>query len=666
MSTTRNNLMGDFYAPCLSQASSFDRAAGYFSSAIFGLMPMVYSDFFERGGKIRIVTSTQLSAPDALAIGETEPGSVESMLDQLRSLDLKSNSPTAALARIFASLLASKVLELRLAQPISGQGVFHDKYGIFSDENGAAVSFIGSSNETAFAWSGLHNHEQIEIFRSSVPSDRERIEEHLSSFDSIWNDRIKGYKVFPSEEFESEFLRIVPPEPLSDLLLELRKNLAAEAMSTNQTSPTYNLRDYQREALENWENSGKRGSISFATGGGKTLTAIEAIKEHLSIGPAIVLLPSRMLLDQWRSELRAWIPEARVLQVGAGVPKSKWAQSLYRFTQAGDLGPRIVLSTYRSATTDEFRLGVDVGDHLLLVADEVHGFGAPDTQRIAEWLDTGSRLGLSATPIRARDLEGTDSILNYFGAVLDPVYTLQNAIRDKVLVPYDYFVESAPLSEDELLAWDELSKSISKELAMNDGKATDRAKRMMIKRARISKRAASKAQIAATIIQKNYLPSDRWLIYCESVSHLNEVKSALRMTLSSDVTVMEFHSQNSEDHRRVISYFESRGGIVLAIKCLDEGIDIPIINRAIVLSSSTNPREYIQRRGRILRRHPQKSSAQLWDLVSTDENGDPIADTEVTRAMEFAESSRNSAVKLQLALMSDRASKVLDSEFDFV
>lgn len=664
MSTSRNNLMDDFYSPCLSRATSFDRAAGYFSSAIFGLTPLVYSDFFERGGKIRIVTSTQLSAPDANALGETETSSVEEMLAQLRTLDFSSNSPMSLLARVFASLLASNSLELRLAQPLSGQGVFHDKYGIFSDETGGSISFIGSSNETAFAWSGLHNHEQIEVFRSSVPTDRMRIEEHVSSFNSIWNDHIKGYKVFPSQEFEMGFLKIVPPEPLAALLQELRESIASDATSKGDPSPKYTLRDYQKEALENWSAAGKRGIISFATGGGKTLTAIEAIRNHLATGPAIVLLPSSMLLDQWKSELRTWIPEARLLQVGAGVPKAQWTKNIFRFTQAGSLGPRVVISTYKSASTQEFRRGVDVGEHIMLVADEVHGFGASDTKKIADWLDTGPRLGLSATPVRARDSEGTESILSYFGPVVDPVYSLDDAIRDKVLVPYDYFVEPAPLSEEELSRWAELSQKISKEIAIHDGKQSDLAKRLMIRRARISKRAESKAQISAAIVLKNYQPADRWLIYCESVSHLNEVKVALREKLPQTVTVMEFHSQNPAEHRRVISYFESHGGIVLAIKCLDEGIDIPIINRAIVLSSSTNPREYIQRRGRTLRRHPQKSSAQLWDLVSTDLDGNPIADTEVIRALEFAGSSRNSAVKMQLAVMSDRASKVLDSEFD--
>jgi superfamily II DNA or RNA helicase len=262
--------------------------------------------------------------------------------------------------------------------------------------------------------------------------------------------------------------------------------------------------------------------------------------------------------------------------------------------------------------------------------------------------------------MRRGDEEGTNAIFSFFGDTVKPVYSLKEAIADGVLVPYDYFISMAPLSETELDEWDELSTRISRELAMNDGRLTDKARKLSIRRARISKRAESKAEIAAKLVHQNMEHGDRWLVYCESVSHLSEVRAAMERALGKSVTLMEFHSKNMQEHERVINFFETKGGVVLAIKCLDEGVDIPIINKAIILSSSSNPREFVQRRGRVLRRHPAKRLAQIWDLVSVRSDGRPIAGSELLRASEFADSSNNQAVKFQLSLMSDTFGTILN------
>jgi superfamily II DNA or RNA helicase len=666
MSSSRYNLMKDFYSPCLSRAIRFDRAAGYFSSAILALAPVAYSDFFQRGGRIRLVTSTHLSQQDAEAVKGPAPFQPDELLSALQGLSDAKSKSIGLLARILASLLSSGVVELKFVEPKSGRGVFHDKYGIFYDSDGGAVSFIGSANETAFAWSGLHNHEQIEIFRTSEPTDLSRISDHEDSFKIIWADQLDGYKVFSSAEFESKLLKLIPPEPIEDLLTELRLKHAKQSVKpSKECSALYTLRDYQEQALVNWEQANRRGVISFATGGGKTLTAIEAIRRWVESGPVLVMLPSTLLLEQWRDEIRSWLPDVSLLQVGGGNSKSRWIKELHRFSQPGSLGKRLILSTYASASTPEFKEGLSHGMHLMVVGDEVHRFGAQDTRQIATWLNSGATLGLSATPIRDRDPEGTSAIFNFFGELVEPIYSLEDAIQDQILVPYDYSIELAPLSEDEEEEWLQITHRISRELAMNDGKVTELAKRLMIKRARISKRAKSKSTIASEIIRTNYSIGDRWLVYCESVSHMDEVGQAIRLALPQSVTVMEFHSKNKEEHRRVISFFETRGGIVLAIKCLDEGIDIPIINRAIILSSSTNPREYIQRRGRVLRRHPNKTSAQIWDLITVDTSKNPIASSEVERSHEFARGSRTESTAFSLDLLSDRAAKVEGSVFDF-
>ena len=285
------------------------------------------------------------------------------------------------------------------------------------------------------------------------------------------------------------------------------------------------------------------------------------------------------------------------------------------------------------------------GAHLLVVGDEVHRVGAQDTRRVLEEIDAGGRLGLSATPERFGDPVGTAAINEYFGKIVEPVFTLRNALDARVLVPYDYDFVTCPLTEDEEEQWETLTARVAQEVARNNGDMTDFALHLLRQRARIAKRAARKAPIARSVLLQHYRPGDRWLIYCNDVHHLREVRRELE---GLDVDLLEYHSQDAGDHDATLSFFTNRGGVLLAIKCLDEGIDIPLINRALILASSTNPREYIQRRGRVLRRTAGKYSSAIFDVIVVGSDGKAITPSEVVRAMEFAEDSRNVAPSLYL------------------
>jgi superfamily II DNA or RNA helicase len=212
-------------------------------------------------------------------------------------------------------------------------------------------------------------------------------------------------------------------------------------------------------------------------------------------------------------------------------------------------------------------------------------------------------------------------------------------------VPYDYDVVTCPLTEDEEGQWQALTARIAQEVARNNGDITDFALHLLRQRARIAKRAAGKAPIAHRILSQHYRPGDRWLIYCNDVDHLREVRRDLE---GLGLDLLEYHSQDAGDHDATLSFFTNRGGVLLAIKCLDEGVDIPLINRALILASSTNPREYVQRRGRVLRRTAGKYSSAIFDVIVTGSDGKAIMPSEVVRAMEFARDSRNVAPSLYL------------------
>lgn len=669
MATSTHNLLSDFFIPAMNQSTEYDRATGYFSSALWAIAPVAFADFFSRGGHIRLLCSPRLAPDEKRAILDTEPGleaDFAQTVADLKKLNEGGLNRRADLLRVLSSLLAVGAVELRFAQVSNTSNLFHDKVGIFRDPRGDEVSFVGSANESASAWSGFGNHEQIEIFLGwSSDGEATRIAGHKNYFDELWSGRRTGVKVTSSRESAEVIFHVAPPEPVEQILREFRTKASLESQRYSGFKKI-RLRHYQAEALQNWKANRYRGVISFATGGGKTLTALEAIDDWTKTrGPAVIFLPSAILLQQWEEEFNSWLPDVLIQKVGAGTPKNVWKRRLYAFSEPGLANQRVILATYQSGKTADFLQAICDGEHLLVVGDEVHTFGAPDTRVIGTRLTAGGRLGLSATPERAADEEGTAAIFEFFGPVLEPRYTIDNALSDGVLCEYEYRFEECPLNEEETANWEALSSQLSQELARNKGKMTDRAKRIAIKRARISKSALSKNLVAARIIRDNIREGDRWLVYCESIAHLQRVKQTIS-ELAPDVFSMEYHSRNSREHAEILRFFSQRGGVILAVKCLDEGVDIPSTNKAIVMSSSTNYREYVQRRGRVLRTADGKSHAEIWDLLTVDQAGNPITKGEVRRAREFAKSATNLAADYKLGVLESRAKAEIADEFEDV
>ena len=638
-SSSGSSLLADFYVPAITASLEYDRATGYFSSALLALAPLAFSGFVSRGGKMRLLCSPHLSEADADAIftlaTDHRPVTMEVAASSLASMVHGTQLESRAVACLRA-LIDSGSLEIKFVTA-GRNGLFHDKIGIFRDGYGRKLSFIGSANETAAAWSGFANHEQIEAFPDWVgESEARRCARHEDQFEETWLGLRRGLIVTSSQDAADVIRQIVPSEPLEDIVEALREATEKATFNPQEIS----LRPYQSQALESWEAQRNRGVVAFATGGGKTRTALEAIRRWIESGrPALILVPSELLHSQWQEEITALLGNPAILLVGAGHSRDWWSRRLSDYSRNdASLGARLILSTYQSAATDRFLELLSVGDHLLIVADEVHRIGAPDTRRILNEIPAGGRLGLSATPERFGDPVGSALILDYFGPVLEPEFTLRDALDANVLVPYEYDFITCRLTEDEQERWDDLSLRVAKDIARNDGTLSEFALHLLRQRARISKSAEGKAKIARRVLQENYRDGDRWLVYCSDVNHLREVRSEIE-DLPFDV--LEYHSQDSGDHSATLDYFTARGGVLLAIKCLDEGIDIPLINRALILASSTNPREYIQRRGRVLRRSPGKYGAQLFDVIVVNDQDKAITQSEAIRAMDFAKDARN-------------------------
>jgi len=636
-----------FYQPCLSAAVRYARAVGYFRSSIFSIVGRPFLNFARRGGTSRLVCSPSITEDDAQAITSGYLSRDEAIAQALdRDLqELLSDLALESRTKLLATLIACGALDIRLAVRSKGTGIYHEKIGIFTDGVGERVSFIGSSNETWSAWHTQGNHESIEVFREWISSaESERVQTHAAHFERLWDGLVIGVDTVAFPEAQRKKLLTTAKDSLDDVDVDFPDEPIAPA--SRRRSPM----KHQLAAIAAWEAAGRHGVFEHATGSGKTFTAITAIKKHLATDqPVIVLVPSQLLLEQWRREIEEEIPDSTILMCGGGHTKWKTNGKLKAHTSP-DLGMnRIVLSTMQTAATDIFINGVYGGDHLLIVADEIHQIGSPFNAR-AMVIQTGAALGLSATPIRYGGAEGTANIFERFGPVLPPPITLQDAIDSGRLVNYEYHPHPVHLSEDEAERWKKFTRQISFELAKSkkavngNGGVTDKAKMLLIQRSRIAKKAQVKPGLAAGVICKEYEPGQRWLVYCEDSDQLTETMGLLA---AGGLHPIEYHSGMEGDRPAALEWFTRFGGVLVSIKCLDEGIDIPAVSHAFILASSQNPRQFIQRRGRVLRKSGQKMLAVIHDaiVVPVDAENEPeqiaLLKAEMVRALQFANAALN-------------------------
>lgn len=640
------------YRPCLSLAEEYKRAVGYFRSSVFLVIGQTTVAFARRGGKMRLICSPSIENADAASITEGYSSREEAVeKDILRDLDfLLAQDETSYRTQILATLVATGALEIRIAFRPEAQGQYHEKIGLFKDGAGNTVSFLGSANETWSGWHFLGNHEALEVFCSwRGGSENERVERHDQYFERLWLGLVNGVEIV---DFPEACRRKLVSASLGDANgVDLSQLEKSESNRCRKPLP------HQLGALEAWVRAGKKGILEHATGSGKTFTAILAIKEHVAEGkPVLVLVPSRLLLEQWALELRDEVPHSALMLAGAGYILWKRPGRLRSMTDPNPLEvPRIVLATMQTASGEEFRKNIRGGEHLMVVADEVHQTGSSRHSNLFS-IVSGVRLGLSATPKRFGDPEGTSRMFGYFGGIVPPPVTLQDAIRAKRLVEYRYYPRPVRLTADEAEEWKKLTIQIMREMGAKseeDGSKplTDKVKKLLIRRSRIAKKASAKIALASEVISQNYKEGDRWLVYCEDSSHLTDVMSALR---SKGLSPIEYYSNMDGDKDATLNWFKTFGGILVSIKCLDEGVDIPTIDHALILASSQNPRQFIQRRGRVLRKSHLKDVAEIYDAivvpVSLEDEPEQTAllRSEYRRAVEFADSAINRGAAAEL------------------
>jgi len=627
--TGSNDVVKEFYVKAFGKSVEYWRAVGYFRSSSLEAFGSTLQKFLKKNGKIKLITSVELTEADSNAIeqGLSKQEVCEHRINAIIENEFKENVGTGVTKLSY--LLEIGRLEIKIALPKSGRGIYHEKVGVFFDEEDNYVAFAGSQNETVNAFE--QNYECIDVFTSW--NDEARAKLKKQEFEALWSGVSKGAIVFDfPEASKKKLIHTVKEYTPLEYGVELFDEPNIEYGSKNIPKfPSWlKLRYYQKRAINTWIKNDGHGIWEMATGSGKTITSLAAATHLLNslpegYVPLLVVVPYMHLVEQWAKEGRNF----GINFIKCNSDYGNWEKELnHAITNALQDNNRLIpiLTTTGTYKTSRFQNQIKKLENILLIVDEAHNFGSKDIRQF--YIEnTRFKLGLSATPKRHMDDEGSQAILDYFGDVIF-TYDLKDAIRDGNLTPYYYYPIFVNLTEDEEEEYYELSQKISQLAA--SGKSIDdpdsTLKILLMKRARIVSSAANKIEsLKQLLIDKDLIHSKRNLFYVaakiekEDGYELRMVDKMVHLLRDLGMQVDKFTSDENKDQRKYLIDKLSNDYIdgLVAIKCLDEGVDIPSVESAFILASSSNPKEFIQRRGRVLRQSKEtgKKYAYIYDFI---------------------------------------------------
>lgn len=679
--TNKNDIVRDFFIPTLKETVLYKRAAGFFSSTALIELSRGISGLAKNGGKIELIVSPLLSEEDIDAIKEG-CGERKIIAEALmREFKEPRNSSDEERLNWIAALVAQGHMEIKAAftPPQKNAGMYHEIIGVLYDPGGNKIAFTGSMNET---FNAVHNnYESIVVFNSMSNEDRQRVTDLEHDFDSLWAGREPDITVIDFPDVVLEKLMSYKKEycrfDLDRIELDQRLGIETSSKEIPLIPDGVKLYDYQKEAIEKWSENNYRGIFDMATGTGKTYTGLGAAarlfadKKRMAL---FIVCPYQHLVEQWAEDIKRFHMNPII---GYSTSKQKdWKKRLS--DDVMDFKLRVIdafcfVTTNATFSSDYVREQINkLGRDTLLIVDEAHNFGA-DCLRSTLNPKIEYRLALSATLERYGDRDGTRALYDYFGEKCIE-YGLDRAIKEDKLTPYYYYPKTVYLTESELGVYRELSKRISKQCHKDpygDMVITEFGKKLLIQRSRIVAGAANKISLLKELIE-NCKDDSHMLIYCgasKSSEYLSDsfdrdeegerqiVAVSKMLGLELGMKVTHFTSSESAAERElIIKQFADADPYqaLVAIKCLDEGVNIPSVKTAFILASSTNPKEYIQRRGRVLRKAPGKHYAVIYDFITLPTKLDyvnigsdsarydlSLIKKEIIRMKEFGEISKN-------------------------
>ena len=681
----QNNIVTEFYIPVLEKAVSYKRSVGYFSSTSLVQITKGILGLIKNGGTIDLVASPYLSKEDeeAIRVGyENRTKIIENALNRSLQEDIK-NPFSQERLNLLACLIEKGILNIKIAfienEKEKKIGMYHEKLGLMEDVSGNKIAFSGSMNES---WNAMvNNYETIDVFCSwKSESEKTRVLQKEEAFSKIWGNYDSKLKVmtFPSIEksildkykrhsninfnLDKEELTkkteygFSEPEPLVVCNSEKFINFNGEKKA----------RPHQVKAIENFIQNNYQSLFAMATGTGKTLTSLFALNElakNVLIKSVLIVVPLKDLVDQWQEDIEPYF-NGEIITVRSGL---EWKEKLSDITLLKLLDKEkytsklIIITTYDSFCLNDEKIlnSLDIEQNLI-IADEVHKFGAASYQRkLPEKIKY--RIGLSATPKRPYDEKGTSAIFDYFCPSENFYeFSIKDAINADMLCHYDYHPILVSLTDFEMDDYEIISEKISRlSVIVNNSESTTKEEKesleqLLKQRHRIIERASNKKEIFLDkMLEEIKKYKDKTIIFAPDGKDengndlLNSYKKELWQKLMSKGKIISMKEYVQGTEKTVIDSFTQGGiDIIFAKQRLNEGIDIPAAKRAFFIASSTSEREFIQRRGRVLRKHYSKNKAEIFDFIVVPPDmhskyAHSIIDNEIKRAMDFAATADN-------------------------
>ncbi|MEA5078552.1 MAG: DEAD/DEAH box helicase family protein [Anaerolineaceae bacterium] len=675
-----DDLVDDFYNPVLQVTKQYDRLAGFFSSSSLAIAARGISGLIKNGGSIRLIASPKLNKEDVEVISQAKINPTSIIEKKLNAeLEYLENEFVKDHLGALGWLIESGKLEIRVAiikgnentllteDEIISKGIFHQKVGVLRDLEGNILSFSGSLNESANGW--VNNIEEFKVFKSWEVGQLDYCLADIQKFENIWYSRNSSVQV----------LEI--PEAVSKRLISYANYEAIEKISINKYNKkiqSNNIRlslfPFQEDAIKTWNNHGKKLICEMATGTGKTRTAIGCIAQLIDEENSLVVIvscPQNTLSRQWKNELlkNNVVFEEDII---ADSTNPKWRSDLQDKLFDISLGTKknlIIYSTHDTCSSSDFINILELNKRKIkyfFVGDEAHGLGAPQSSNsLQPFYDF--RLGLSATPKRWYDDSGTKKIYDFFGeepfefSLAQAMCTINPLTNRPFLCGYVYHPIFVTLTDQELEKYAELTKKISRmsRFGCDDERNKVILENFLFQRANIHKNAINKLNEFEILIN-SFVDKNNLLIFVSP----QQLSIAMKILTKNGFIAHKFTEKEGvkeetrfggkTERQFIIDLFKSnRINALVAMKCLDEGIDIPSARQEILLASSSNPREYVQRIGRVIRQSPGKESASIFDFIVTVDSSrfsselieieKKVFEKEMLRALEIAQNSINNA-----------------------
>ena len=633
-----------FFSQALSNSVRFDLGLGFFSSASINVLNYGFAKFISNGGRMRLYINQFLSDEDFRALTSSPSTIEEKVIQDFHALLKVLSKRNEHFFNCLSYLIYTDRISIRIVIPKTG-GIAHQKFGIFTDADGDQVAFNGSLNMTASALLSKNIETISCIF--SWKGGEDAIQEYEEVFKRFFEGNDENVTVIPAERLTKEIVKAFPSKEEKQLI-EDEEELSKELSFTSQragapeeprasSEPRFpypaGAFDYQKEAYQNWKNNGCTGIFAMATGTGKTITSLNcALEEYRLSGKyrILILVPSNDLVNQWIVEVGKFNYQNIYVVNG----KVDWRRQLIELRDDFSYGIEsnyVIISTYASFTNPTFQSLIQKLNEpeMILIADEAHNVGSEAVRKAFDVLPISKRIALSATPNRVYDPEGTAAIESYFHDIPPYCYSfsMERAIREKRLMHYMYYPKLAFLDSDEMGNYLKLTKRL---LTFYDPKAknfTDspEVQELLMRRKRIIHKAKDKYRVFSNIVDE-VVDLDK-AHYCfvytpEGVDYesgdeeriINKMQAIVSKS-HPEIKTNTFLGGDSEKKDKLKAFAEGKIDMLFAMKCLDEGVDVPRAEVGIFTSSTGNPRQFIQRRGRLLRKHPDKNFAYIYDTI---------------------------------------------------